>query len=119
MKAATGSYFNYFSEVGYENHGLSGTYDIYILFPESFEVNKDIFSKLELYLENKLYSYSLSEKYMIEQKSLNTSKTDLNLYKPVCEELTKSRKQDIKNLVEETLNVLEYEFVFIQVNLTL
>ena len=48
MKAASGTYFNMYCEIGYENYGIPGL-DIVFLFPESYthEECRELFDEIE------------------------------------------------------------------------
>lgn len=88
MKVAIGNYFNFYSEPGYDNYGLKNRFDIMIVFPEWFELNRDITMALELMLEKYLKAVG------------NPAATE----------------EEIKEAVGKALNVLDYEYERIIVN---
>lgn len=49
MKVASGTYFNMYCEIGYEDYGIPGL-DIFFLFPESYthEECKELFDDIEI-----------------------------------------------------------------------
>ena len=83
MKAATGNYFNLFSETGYDNYGLKVSFDIMIIFAECMELTPDICDTLELMLEGRLRGLALENPF--------------------------AKKDEVKEAVKLVLNALDYE----------
>lgn len=59
MKTASGTYFNMYCEIGYEDYGIPGL-DIFFLFPESYthEECKELFDDIETRTRETIRKYA-------------------------------------------------------------